>query len=157
MRIVAGLDDTRPSTIARRLLAATPWPPGSVVQVVGAHAPASGPMARITIVDAGPGSPAPSDRSTGIDMAFAPIRGAGTSVLLDAARTFGADLIVVGGHAAGDPDDETHGLELDLVSRTSCPVLVVRSPSVTRILLAVDRLARCGGPARHPRAMESVR
>jgi nucleotide-binding universal stress UspA family protein len=138
MRIVAGLDDTRPSTIAQRLLTGTRWPPGSLVRVVTAEPSTTVPMASVAVGTTDRASAVASPHSTGLDVELAPVHGSGTSVLLDAARAFGADLIVVGGHEAGDPDDGTHGLELDLVSRTSCPVLVARSSDITRILLAVD-------------------
>jgi nucleotide-binding universal stress UspA family protein len=152
MRIVAGLDGTAPSMIAHQLLSSTRWPRGSVIRIVTPYASTAGTGDRVPFdagvlaADRGVGDTmlwmqeglAPPLRRGGVAVELETTPSPGSSVLLDAARKFDADLIVVGNHVTEAASAGTNPPVIELVERAQCPVLVARMPRVTRILLAVD-------------------
>jgi nucleotide-binding universal stress UspA family protein len=160
MRILLALDGSPSADRARALVASLPWPVGSTVRVVAALdiAPA---------LWGGPWIPAiPADADTLEDEAVAELgrvllesrpgleaaglavetellRGRPSSAIVDDARRWAPDLIVLGSRGHGPVETALLGsVSAAVVDHASCPVLVARGDHVARIVLAED-----GSPA----------
>ncbi|MEO7230188.1 MAG: universal stress protein, partial [Candidatus Limnocylindrales bacterium] len=78
------------------------------------------------------------------------LAGRAATVVVDEARTFEADLVIVGSRGHGTIGELVLGsVSSEIVDHARCPVLVARRPAVARILLASD-----GSPS--ARAAEEV-
>lgn len=152
MRIVVGIDASDASSIASELVSATTWPRGTSIRLVSAHELGSGRTSPEPL-------PSRSNEDTDADRQLAALlgalaeplhrrgfatetviaRGRAADVLLAEADDIGADLIVVGSRGRGAAASALLGsVSATLVDHASCPVLVARVPSITRILVATD-------------------
>jgi nucleotide-binding universal stress UspA family protein len=136
MHIVVGVDGSAPSLVALDLVGATAWPRGSAILLVGAAIArdASRRAQREAIERA-----AERLRAIGFATQVAIVPGRAADVLMAEAHASGTDLIVVGGRGLGTAASALLGsVSAALVDHAPCPVLVVRRPSVSRILVATD-------------------
>jgi nucleotide-binding universal stress UspA family protein len=153
MRILVGFDGSQSSAITHEFVTRTTWPGHSEFLFVCA----CGERGRWT--DAIPGhdwfgGEAPSTAGEVrhmLDALAEPLvrighrvqvrveDGSPARVLAEAAAEFAADLIVVGSRGRGPAASALLGsVSAGLVDHATCPVLVVRGPEVSRILLATD-------------------
>jgi nucleotide-binding universal stress UspA family protein len=152
MRIVVGVDGSVASRTALELVATTTWPIGTQVRLVGAYELASAwtgltPLPSETAADEEAERAffyqiqvlAEPLRRTGYAIETVVGRGRPADVLLSEADDLRADLLVVGSRGLGAAASALVGsVSAALVDHASCPVLVARSPSATRILVATD-------------------
>jgi nucleotide-binding universal stress UspA family protein len=156
MRIVIGIDGSRAAIRASEFVERRTWPGGTRVTLIGAVEPVvdwTG-MARVA------GAELESEgaalglvleerasvlRTHGLTVETAVEVGRAADVLIDrAAETF-ADLLIVGSRGLGPAASLVLGsVSAHLVDHAGCPVLVVRLPEATRMLLATD-----GTPSSH--------
>jgi len=150
MRILIGVDGSHAADVACELVASLTWPVGTRVTLAGAVVP--------TVDIVGPvlgGDTTSATERTALGLVLEEraesLRRARLSVetsvefgrpeelLIErAAETF-ADLIVVGSRGLGPVASAIRGsVSAHLVDHAGCPVLVVRSPEVSRMLLATD-------------------
>jgi nucleotide-binding universal stress UspA family protein len=151
MRIVIGVDGSAESAVACELVADRSWPAGTEARLVAVVE--AGVFGRDRAVgDAG----RRSDLSVELDQLAEPIRRRGIPCellietgrpaerLLAHAADWWADLIVVGNRGLGAAASAIFGsVSAHLVDHAPCPVLVVRSPRITRMLLATDGSRSC--------------
>jgi nucleotide-binding universal stress UspA family protein len=156
MRILIAVDGSEPSELGRDLATDIRWPSGSSLRV----------MAALDIGGALFGAPwyavAPADiddleerylRELGGAVAFAAgslaaperavtstvLRGRAATSIVDEARRFGADLIVVGSRGHGTLESMLLGsVSAEVVDHAPCPILVARRPRLRSVLLADD-------------------
>jgi len=152
MRIVLGLDGSNASLIALDLVTATNWPANTTIRLVRAVELPTGEAAI-------PRSPSDADgdddqqrtlfdevqrlseplRRQGHATETVVARGRAADVLLAEAADLSADLIVVGNRGLGATASALLGsVSATLVDHAACPVLVVRGPRISRILVATD-------------------
>jgi nucleotide-binding universal stress UspA family protein len=152
MRIVVGLDGSDASLTAVDLVSSTNWPANTKIRLVRAF---ELPTDENTI------TPFPSDpdgdddwqrnlfdtvrglseplRRLGYATETVVARGRPADVLLTEAADLSADLIVVGNRGRGVAASALLGsVSATLVDHAACPVLVVRAPRISRILVATD-------------------
>ena len=154
MKIVIGLDGSAPSLVGRDLVASLPWPAETSVRLVGAYQVPidwSGAFGG-TMNWAGEVADAMRDElDDQLRAATEPLiaarliveqvtrPGRAADVLIDAAREFEADLLVVGSRGLGGLRSMLLGsVASDVAAHAPCPVLVARSPKVERLLVATD-------------------
>ena len=152
MRIVVGVDGSEASRTALALIAATIWPTGTSIRLVGAYelavnwagvAPlpaddAADDEAQRTLFDTLQIWSDPLQRNGCVTESVV-ARGRAADVLLAEADELRADLIVVGSRGLGVAASALLGsVSAALVDHAPCPVLVARGPRVTRILVATD-------------------
>lgn len=156
MRIVIGVDGSRAATTACEFVANRVWPLGTRVELTAALEP---------VVDWTGLAPVPADavrterevfeielaeraaalRQAGLVVETRVENGRAVAVLIARADADFADLIVVGSRGLGPAASAVFGsVSAELVDHACCPVLVARSPSATRMLLATD-----GTPSSH--------
>lgn len=156
MRVLIAYDGSESSNEARDLVAAIEWPPGSELRIATAYAPfLPGSFAPDELYDpATPEAVFEADREAAEGRAKAAAEGIGrptatvtwaavhgrpASVVLDEAAAWSADLIVVGTRGLGPFTAALLGSVSDeIVDHAVCPVLVVRRPSIERVVLADD-------------------
>jgi len=150
MRIIIGIDGSRASGVASELVASRSWPIGTRVTLVGAVEPVLDltglmpPTADLRetehealglVLD----ERAETLRATGLGVETSMEAGRAADVLIEKANETFADLIVVGSRGLGPATSAVLGsVSAHLVDHAPCPVLVVRSPTITRMLLATD-------------------
>jgi nucleotide-binding universal stress UspA family protein len=135
MRVVVGIDGSAESLRAHEFVATTPWPRGSVIGLLGVPEPGMLAGELEAILD-GLADPL---RRHGYVAQVHVARGLPADLLLAAAREMPADLIVVGNRGRGPAASAVLGSVSAVVAdHAVCPVLVVRVPRVSRILLATD-------------------
>jgi len=150
MRIIIGVDGSHASGVACELVASRTWPIGTRVVLVRATEPVldltglTPPTADLRetkhealglILD----DRAETLRATGLGIETTIEAGRAGEVLIDKANESFADLIVVGSRGRGPLTSAVLGsVSAHLVDHAPCPVLVARSPSITRMLLATD-------------------
>lgn len=156
MRVLIAYDGSESADEACDLVAAIEWPPGSELRVVTAYAPyLPGSFAPDELFDpATPDTVFAADheaaearakgaaerigRPTTMDN-WAAINGRPASVVIDEATAWSADLIVVGTRGLGPFSAALLGSVSDeIVDHATSPVLVVRRPSIERVILADD-------------------
>jgi nucleotide-binding universal stress UspA family protein len=152
MRIVVGVDGSDASLIALELVTRTTWPINTSIRLVGAYE--LGPdWTGLTPGPSSAGNHAEAQRELfdAVQVFADPLRrrgyptetviarGRAADVLLAEADDLSADLIVVGSRGRGVAAAALLGsVSAALVDHAACPVLVVRRPRVTRILVATD-------------------
>ena len=153
VRIVVGIDGSAPSLVAHEFVAGTTWPRPTTVRLVASH---DVPMDWATHVPGGDwfaevdgaartelmrrmDALAEELRRVGMVPEVHLARGPAAIVLIDQAREWASDLIVVGNRGRGPRTSALLGsVSASVADHAPCPVLVVRQPRATRMLLAVD-------------------
>lgn len=156
MRVLVAYDGSGSADQARDLVAAIQWPPGSELRVVTAYAPyLPGSFWPDELFDpATPEAVFEADREAAEGRAktaserigrptarvtWAAVNGRPASVVLDEAAAWLADLLVVGTRGLGPFTAALLGsVSAEIVDHATCPVLVVRRPSIERVVLAED-------------------
>jgi nucleotide-binding universal stress UspA family protein len=156
MRVLIAYDGSESADEARDLVAAIEWPPGTELRVLTAQAPyLPGSFAPDELFDpATPETAFEADHEAAEARAkvaaerirrptnavtWAAVNGRPASVVLDGATAWSADLIVVGTRGLGPFTAALLGSVSDeIVDHATCPVLVVRRPSIERVVLADD-------------------
>jgi nucleotide-binding universal stress UspA family protein len=159
MRILLAIDGSRSSNMARDLVAAMPWPGGSAIRIVSVV-----PRNASLGIDLSPEAVSraevdryldPGVRAHAIALADAEreldvahfdvrierflLRGRAASLILQEARDFAADLIVVGHRGHGTIETMLLGsVSAEVVDHAPCAVLVARSAERGRIVFADD-------------------
>lgn len=154
MRILLAVDGSVHSELALEVVATTHWPQGSRVRVVSVI-PDAGFVPLDWAFDTPPGvdpdlEPARHhhlalDRamrdlgSPGRHVERMALHGRAASAIVDEARAWDADLIVVGSRGRGVWRSMLLGsVSAEIVDHAPCPVLVVRSSTLTPVLFADD-------------------
>jgi nucleotide-binding universal stress UspA family protein len=161
MRVLLGSDGSASAGIATDLVAGIDWPAGTVIRVATAveTGPAlfDGPWPAIAIAQAesleaelhAAARAAVEDARArlarpGLEVGTAVLVGRPASALVDAARTMGADVVVLGSRGHGTIESMVLGsVSSEVVDHAPAPVLVARRASVRRVVLAWDGSA-CG-------------
>ncbi len=160
MRILLALDGSPSADRARALVTSLAWPAGTTVRVVAALdiAPAlwGGPWIPAVPVDADQmedeavaeltrvlQEAAPPLESAGLAVELELLRGRPSAAIVDDARIWQPDLIVLGSRGHGPVETAVLGsVSAAVVDHAACPVLVARGDHVARVILAED-----GSPA----------
>jgi nucleotide-binding universal stress UspA family protein len=160
MRVLLAIDGSATSVSASQLVGSLRWPEGTIIEVVAAtHEPP--PDVVGTTVMPLPGATNGADPEPFIETALADavemLRGPGriicksllagrpASVIVDRAGASRAELVVVGSRGLGPLKSMLLGsVSAEVVDHAPCPVLVVRRPALSSVLLAVDGSASAG-------------
>ncbi len=160
MRILLALDGSPSADRARALVASLAWPAGSTVRVVAALdvAPAlwGGPWIPAIPVDADQLEEEavaeltrvlleaqPALEAAGLAVEAELLRGRPSAAIVEDARLWQPDLIVVGSRGHGPVETAVLGsVSAAIVDHATCPVIVARGDHVARVILAED-----GSPA----------
>lgn len=156
MRVLLAIDGSVSSDRARDLVAAMAWPEGTMIRVVAALERAS----ELTGVPwMAPVTPDESEvegslirryqtaleaaeralEATGRGIQAILLRGRPATAVVEEAREFDADLIVVGNRGHGQFETMLLGsVSAEIVDQAPCPVLVARSAQLSSVLLADD-------------------
>lgn len=159
MRILLATDGSRPADHARDLVVAMGWPRGSHIRVVSV-VPKSAEVAphwspetaglpdvdriddvgvrtHILALDAAERDVALAHPDSLVDRFL--LRGRAASAIVEEAREFGADLVVVGHRGHGTIETMVLGsVSAEVVDHAPCPVLVARSANLGPVVLADD-------------------
>ncbi len=156
MRILFATDGSRAATRARDLLAGRAWPADTAFLVVSAIPIHAGPLGApwLTVTDGVPDVAGAEERrhaEVTLDDAERALAGTGRPVerlvlqghaagsIVDEARSWGADLVVVGSRGHGPITSMVLGsTSAAIIDAAPCPVLVVRGDVPARIILAED-------------------
>ena len=150
MRILIGVDGSRASAVECELIASRTWPTGTGVTLLGAVEPAIDwtgltPAAADTVEWRREALRLVLEERAGAMSAIGLVvetvveTGRPADLLMARAGESFADLIVVGSRGLGPWTSAVLGsVSADLVDHAPCPVLVARSPSFSRMLLASD-------------------
>ena len=149
MRIVIGIDASEPAEDACRFVASRTWPAGTAIDLVATYdatglsglAPASATNleAEREALEGVVAERAALLRSAGLNVTTAVEFGSAAQTIVRHAQETYAQLIVVGSRRLGPIASAVLGsVSAYLVDHAPCPVLVVRSPGATRMLLATD-------------------
>lgn len=157
MRILFATDGSQPANLARDLLASIRWPAGSTIRIItavesapviiGAPWVPTGAIADVEAIEADLRARSEvvlAEAARGIHHAewhveARLLRGRAASCIVEDAREFGADLIVVGSRGHGGLLSMLLGsVASEVVDHAPCPVLVARRPALTRVVLAHD-------------------
>lgn len=155
MDILIGVDGSEAAATACRFVASRPWPVGTTVGLVAAHEPAhdlTGLAPAANVGDDGEvqalsivlDERAAILRRAGLQVVSRVGTGPPTDALMREASDEHVDLIVVGSRRLGPLASAILGsVSAHLVDHAACPVLVVRSPGASRMLLATDGSDSC--------------
>ena len=154
MRILLALDGSESSIQARDLVAGLPWPEGTAICAVSGY---ELPIDWTGSVGAampwvGDAEDAMRDELTaelerlaepltgrGWQVERLPIKGRPATAILDVARIFEPDVIVVGSRGRGPLTTMLLGsVSAEIVDQAPCSVLVARGPEASRLLVATD-------------------
>lgn len=154
MRVIVAFDGSAAATDAVALVEAITWPTDSVLRVVSVIEPTlmpPGPLYRSAGL-----APELDEaitaytqdtlqavverlRSSGQAVEGDVLRGRVASAIIDDARGFGADLLVVGSRGHGTIASLLLGsVSSEVVDHAHCPVLVARTTDLTRVVFATD-------------------
>jgi nucleotide-binding universal stress UspA family protein len=164
MRVLIAIDGSPQVGAARHLVASLPWPEETRILVVGVIQPSSTgatglvPYAmpetdRRAVEAAVDGQLADAAATLGSPSRVVEARrfhGRPASVIVEQAARFRADLVVVGSRGLGPIRSMLLGsVSAEVVDHAPCPVLVVRTPAVGSIMLAVDGSVSAERALRH--------
>jgi nucleotide-binding universal stress UspA family protein len=154
MNLVLGLDGSSHSIVARDLVAGQRWPAETIVHLVGAYeVPIDWSGGYGNSMDwVGDAEDAIRDELTerlgslseplaaaGLVTRVVAARGRPADVLLDAANTVDADLVVVGSRGLGSLRAMVLGsVAAEVAASAKCSVLVARASTMSRLLVATD-------------------
>ena len=150
MRVIIGVDRSPEAEQACRFVADRPWQHGTTVVLVAASSPRVelASMSAVTVDTVVEDRDALQElleeradllRPSGLSVETEIAAGSAADVLLEVARTRVADLIVVGSRRRGPFTSAVLGsVSAALTDHAPCPVLVVRAPRATRMLVATD-------------------
>jgi nucleotide-binding universal stress UspA family protein len=156
MRILIAVDGSTPSELARDLAAGIPWPPASTLRVVAALeiggalfgapwyavAPANADELEeryLHELDEYVAKTATRLQERERSVQWAVIRGRAATAIVEEARRFGADLVIVGSRGHGALEEMLLGsVSAEVVDHAPCPVLVARRRQFGSALLADD-------------------
>jgi nucleotide-binding universal stress UspA family protein len=154
MKILIALDGSEGSVVARDLVVALPLPDSTEVHLVAAYqvptdwAPELGAgMAWIDDAETAMqdtlhetlGSLAGPFVAAGITPIEHAVRGRAATAICNVARSIGADLLVTGSRGRGVIAATLLGsVAAEVATHAPCPVLVARSPMISRLLIATD-------------------
>jgi nucleotide-binding universal stress UspA family protein len=167
MKILLAIDGSEPAARAAQLIGQLAWPDGSAIRVLAVIPP---------VFDITTGMPAlaisadvvedlaAAVRAEAVRVATATARtleaggrivesavteGRPASEIVEQAKESGADLVVVGSHGRGPVAATVLGsVSAEVAESAPCSVLVARSPSISRLVLADDR-SEHSNAARH--------
>jgi nucleotide-binding universal stress UspA family protein len=156
MRVLLATDGSRSADLARDLVARLSWPAGTTIRVLaGMETPADLAAAPWIVPSRDDIDEVEARRRVHVDttleaaeaviarpgilverLAF---RGRAGSAIVDGAREWGADLVVVGSRGQGRLAEMVLGsVSAEVVDHAPCPVLVVRDDRVDDVVLAMD-------------------
>jgi len=150
VRILIGVDGSHAADVACEFVERRTWPLGTRVCLMGVVEPL---VDLIGMASSSDGNSAPEHtglglvleeradalRRRGLSVETSIASGQAADVLIDRATESFTDLIVVGSRGLGPVARIVLGsVSTHLVDHARCPVLVVRSPEATRMLLATD-------------------
>lgn len=152
MRIVLAYDMSAEAERALNVIAATTWPSASVIHMVtsatdvGTESEFAGPAESLrysrrmrAAIDAGHEIARERLSKLGLEVASSIVAGSAASAVAAVATEVEADLLVVGALRHGVVGASLFGsVSAGIVSRSPCPVLVVRVELCERIILATD-------------------
>jgi len=159
MRILLAVDGSRPAGLALNLLAGMGWPAGTHIRIVSVvphgtnmvvqWSPRTSSLSELDrIEDAVVRSHAIALDAAERSLALAHpdvmlerflLRGRAASMIVDEAREFGADVVVVGHRGHGPIETLLLGsVSAEVVDHAPCPVLVVRDDKLGTVVLADD-------------------
>ncbi len=154
MKVLLAADGSKPSTVARDLVASLPWLADTSVRLLAAYQPqvdytggVGGTMAwvgdiedaiRDQLAETLAGMSAPLVER-GLKVERNVVRGRAADAILDAARDWEVDAIVTGSRGRGPVRSMLLGsVAAEVAVHAPCPVLVARGASVSRLLVAAD-------------------
>ncbi|MGH2465660.1 MAG: universal stress protein [Candidatus Limnocylindrales bacterium] len=155
MRILLAYDGSTNATTAANLVRVIAWPPDSILRVISVIEP------KVVGLTAWAGSAAGYSSEVDLQISAyyegklaavveslngpdrteegAVLRGRPASVIVDEARVFQADLVVVGSRGHGAIASLVLGsVSGEVVDHAPCPVLVARQPTLSRVIFAAD-------------------
>jgi nucleotide-binding universal stress UspA family protein len=156
MRVLLATDGSASANRARDLVDRIPWPEGTTIRVVAALAnspelfglpwlatvPINAPQIERELlqqIDNALEGTVRSLTAPGRVVQRLILRGRPASAILEEAREWNADLVVVGHRGLGPMETILLGsVSAEVVDHAPCPVLVVRRPSWRSVLLATD-------------------
>ncbi len=154
MRVLIGYDGSAGATQAVALAEGIDWPAGSMVRVVSvmetraiAHLPWGGGFAAPPVLEDDLYTYIEADQAPVVGRLAAPdrivdnvvVRGRPASGLIDQAREFSADLVIVGSRGHGAITSLLLGsVSAEVVDHAPCPVLVARRPTLERVVFGTD-------------------
>lgn len=155
MRVIVAFDGSAAATDAVALVEAIAWPTDSILRVVSVIEPIPLPIPGPLYRGAGTAPEVEEaitayahdvlrgavDRlqSSGRTVEGAVVRGRAASAIIDDARDFRADLVVVGSRGHGTIESLLIGsVSSEVVDHADCPVLVARATALTSVVFATD-------------------
>lgn len=150
MRVLVAYDGSNGATEAVAVVASAAWPKDSLVRVVSVIEPVVMPMHGPWADDAFDAAIAAQagDRNAEVvrrlkvpqrSVDGAVLRGRPATVIIDEARTFAADLIVIGSRGQGPIASLLLGsVSTEVIDHAPCPVFVARAPTVRQVVFATD-------------------
>lgn len=156
MRVLVATDGSEAAERAIGLTSSMDWPAGTQIRVVtvleplppvpaaewaGLHPPAEAiyPPEAETVAEALLDSACRALAYTSAEVSGQTLRGRAATSILESARTFEADLIIVGSRGHGTIASMLLGsVGAEVADLAGCPVLVARSQYLTRAVLGID-------------------
>jgi nucleotide-binding universal stress UspA family protein len=151
MKVLLATDFSDPARVAHALVRDMRLTPGSQVRVVHAIEPVTtvqlfAPAAMLTISEVAEREAAAECRRVASELARTDIEadavvglGYAPDVIVDEAKRFAADLVVIGSRGRGGIATAVLGsVSAEVVDRAPCPVLIARGRTLSNVILAED-------------------
>ena len=150
MRVLLAHDGSPSAQTATRLASTLPWPSGTLVRVVGVTVEGLRPVGGRDEDEQEGLAESGSDLESALDSVAVELGAAGLSTestllrgdpalaIVGEARTFRADLVIVGTQTLDERSILAVSIAGEVVDRAPCPVLVARTPLVRHVLLPTD-------------------
>jgi nucleotide-binding universal stress UspA family protein len=153
MRVLIAFDGSAGATEAVALAHAVAWPPQSTLRIVSVVEPGAwiSPLPRVPMTAAPVLEPElvayhEAERAEIADrlaparhVETAILRGRAANAIIENAREFAADVVIVGSRGHGPIASLVLGsVSSEVVDRAHCPVLVARSTTLSQVVLATD-------------------